>query len=308
MSQMQYRQLGAGGPTIPTLMFGAWPIGGGMGAVDEEQAIQTIRHALDLGVTAIDTAEGYRSSETIVGKAVSGRRDEVFLATKVTRGPYNHTRLQEAIANSLRALQTDHVDLYQLHSYPQGVSLEEAMEALVEVKESGKARYVGVSNFTVDQLSAATRLYPVQSLQPRLNIFDSEPVRDLLPNCEREGIGVIVHSPLAKGLLTGKYRPGHVFPPDDERSRFPRFQGDLFAQYTALADELAEIARSRGGISLVQLGIAWTLHQTGVTSCIVGAKSPEQVSEQVSAASLSLSVAELERIDAIAARALAAAG
>ena len=163
MSQMQYRQLGAGGSTIPILMFGAWPIGGEMGAVEEDQANQTIRHALDLGVTAIDTADGYRSSESVIGKAISGRRDEVFLATKVTRGSYNRARLQEAIANSLRALQTDHVDLYQPHSYPQGVSLEEAMEALAEVRESGKARYIGVSNFTVDQLSAATRLYKLRT-------------------------------------------------------------------------------------------------------------------------------------------------
>ncbi len=118
---------------------------------------------------------------------------------------------------------------------------------------------------------------------------------------------MIVHSPLARGLLTGKYRPGHVFAADDERSQFPRFRGELFAEYLAVADELAEIARSKGA-SLAQLAIAWALHQPGVTSCIVGAKSPEQVDEQVGAASLSLSAADLDRVRAIAARAPTRAG
>ncbi len=171
---MEYRQLGTDGPHLPVLMFGAWPIGGGMGAVDEATAIATIHRALDLGVTAIDTAEFYRGSEAIVGRALDGRpRDSVFLATKASAEPFTRARVREALENSLRALRTDYVDLYQLHRFPTGTPLEEAIAALAEARESGKARSVGVSNFTVDQLAAARALYPIQSLQPRFSIFDA---------------------------------------------------------------------------------------------------------------------------------------
>ena len=304
---MEYRQLGHDGPHITRLTFGAWPIGGGMGAVDEATAIATVHRALDLGVTAIDTAEYYRDSEAILGRALRGRRrDGFFLATKVSRGPFTRERVREALEASLRALGLDHVDLYQLHSYPRDTSLEEAMAALAEAQASGRARYVGVSNFTTEQLDAARKLCPVQSVQPRLSIFDPEHAADLLPYCERENVGVIVHSPLAKGLLTGRYRPGHVFPPDDERSGFPRFQGETFARYLAAADELAALARAKGA-TLVQLAIAWTLVQPGVTSCIVGAKSPAQVEEQIGGVELRQGLGEddLRRIADIAARAQA---
>jgi aryl-alcohol dehydrogenase-like predicted oxidoreductase len=299
---MEYRQLGHDGPHVTRLTFGAWPIGGGLGAVDDAAAVATIHRALDLGVTAIDTAEGYRASEAILGRALRGRpRDRVFLATKVSREPFTRERVREALDNSLRALETGHVDLYQLHRYPSDVPLEEAIGAMAGAQASGRARYVGVSNFTVDQLAAARRLHPIQSVQPRLSIFDSEAARDLLSYCARENVGVIVHSPLAKGLLTGKYRPGHVFAPDDERSGFPRFRGEAFARYLATADELAAIAQAKGA-TLVQLAIAWTLVQPGVTSCIVGAKTPEQVEEQISGVALRqrLDEGDLRRIGEIA--------
>jgi aryl-alcohol dehydrogenase-like predicted oxidoreductase len=302
---VEYRQLGHDGPHITRLTFGAWPIGGGMGAVDEATAVATIRRALDLGITAIDTAQAYRSSEAVLGRALADRpRDGVFLATKASVEPFTGERLAAALDDSLRALGTDYVDLYQLHRYPTNVSLEEAVAGLAELQRSGRARYVGVSNFSVDQLAAARRIHPIQSIQPRLSIFDAEATRDLLPYCAAENVGVIVHSPLAKGLLTGKYRPGHVFPPDDERSGFPRFRGEELARYAAAADELAALARAKDA-SLVQLAIAWTLSQPGVTSCIVGAKTPEQVEEHVGAIELRqrLTGDELARIDAVAAAA-----
>jgi aryl-alcohol dehydrogenase-like predicted oxidoreductase len=276
-----------------------------MGAVDEATAVATIRRALDLGITAIDTAQAYRSSEAVLGRALADRpRDGVFLATKASVEPFTGDRLAAALDDSLRALGTDYVDLYQLHRYPTNVSLEEAVTGLAELQRSGRARYVGVSNFSVDQLAAARRIHPIQSIQPRLSLFDAEATRDLLPYCAAENVGVIVHSPLAKGLLTGKYRPGHVFPPDDERSGFPRFQGEALGRYAAAADELATLARAKGA-SLVQLAIAWTLSQPGVTSCIVGAKTPEQVEEHVGAIALRqrLTGDDLARIDALAAAA-----
>lgn len=298
---MESRPLGSAGPLVPAITFGAWPIGGGMGAVDEATAIATIHRALDRGITAIDTAEAYRVSEAIVGRALAGRpREGVFLATKVSAGPYTRERLKEALTNSLRALQTDYVDLYQLHSFPTGVTLDESLDALDEVRASGRARYVGVSNFTVEQLARCAGR-KIQSLQPRLNIFDADPVRDLLPYCAANGIGVIVHSPLAKGLLTGKYRPGHVFPPDDERSQFPRFQGETFVRHVAQVDQLAAFARAKGA-TLTHLAIAWTLAQPGVSSCIVGAKTPEQIDEHIGAVELHLTPDELTEIERIVGR------
>lgn len=300
---MEYRRLGADGPRLPAITFGAWPIGGGMGRVDRATAVATIQAALDLGISAIDTAEYYRDSEALIGEALVGRdRRDVFLATKASAEPFTRERVAAALDNSLRALRTEYIDLYQLHRFPREVALDEALGALADAQAAGTIRYVGVSNFTVEQLDAARRIMPIQSLQPRFNIFDDEARHALLPYCAHHGVGVIVHSPLAKGLLTGKYRANHVFDPDDERSQFPRFQGETFQRHLAAADALAELAAERG-VTLVQLAIAWTLAHDGVTSCIVGARAPEQVAAHVDAAVLRLTDEELARIDAIAARA-----
>jgi aryl-alcohol dehydrogenase-like predicted oxidoreductase len=286
-------------------MFGAWPIAGRMGAVDRDTAIATVRRAVELGITAIDTAEGYAESEAMIGEALADRpREESFLATKVSFEPFTRERISAALDRSLRSLRTDYVDLYQLHRFPSDAPLEEALAGLREAQESGKARHVGVSNFTVDQLEAARALYPIQSLQPRFSIFSPEAAQELLPYCRRHDIGVIVHSPLAKGLLTGKYRPDDRFAAGDERAGFPRFQGETFASYLALADELATLARANG-ISLVQLAIAWTLANPAVTSCIVGARSPGQVEEQLGALEVRLTSDTLDRIADVAARASA---
>lgn len=302
---MEFRQLGSDGPEIPVLMFGAWPIAGGLGAVDRAQAIATVRRALDLGMTAIDTAEGYRESESILGEALAGQsREKIFLATKVSAEPFSESRVRGALERSLRSLRTEYVDLYQLHRYPSGLPLEEALSGLIEAQAQGKIRHVGVSNFTVEQVEAAAGICKVQALQPRFSIFSPGAADALLPSCRQHGIGVIVHSPLAKGLLTGKYRPGHRFSPEDERAGFPRFQGETFAAFLGLADELAEVARAKG-ITLVQLAIAWTLANPAVSSCIVGAKNPAQVEEQVGALDVRFTAEELDRIADVAARASA---
>src|SRR5262249_34521954 len=152
-------------------------------------------------------------------------------------------------------------------------------------------------NFNVAQMQAAQTVAPFQSLQPRYNMFDRQIEAEIAPFCEREGIGILVHSPLAKGLLTGRYRPGHVFPADDERSRFERFQGETFARHLAAGDLLLrEVAQPRG-LSLVQLAVGWTLRLPAVSTCLVGGKSPEQVREHVGAQGWRLSDDELRRID-----------
>jgi aryl-alcohol dehydrogenase-like predicted oxidoreductase len=296
---MEQRPLSRRGPQVSALGFGAWPIGGGMGPVDDATAIATVHAALDAGITLIDTAQAYRGSEALIGRALAGsRREQAFIATKVSRN-YTPDGIRTAMENSLRALQTDHVDLYQIHGWNALLPITESMATMAALQREGKTRFIGVSNFNVEQMRAAQAAAPFQTLQPRYNLFDRQIEAEIAPFCEQEGIGILVHSPLAKGLLTGRYRPGHVFPEEDERSRFPRFQGETFARYTAVADRLArEIAQPRG-LSLVQLAVGWTLRLPAVSVCLVGAKNPQQVRDHVGAQGWQLTDVELRGIEAI---------
>ena len=295
---MNYRQLGKNGPDVPVIGLGAWPIGGGMGDLDESTCIATVRAAIDSGITLLDTAQAYRTSEATLGRALKdGYRERCFLATKVSR-QYSRKAIDRAIENSLRALDVDCVDLYQIHSWSAQYPIEESMEAMARLQEQGKTRFIGVSNFNAAQLQQAYDIAPFHANQPRYNMFDRAIEAEDLGFCNRTGIGILAHSPLGKGLLTGKYAPDHVFAPGDERARSPRFQGDLFAQYLAVADRLQAVAADKS-ITLVQLAIAWLLRREEVTCVLVGAKNPDQVEEHVGAADVAFSDGELERIENI---------
>jgi aryl-alcohol dehydrogenase-like predicted oxidoreductase len=288
---MQQRQLGRGGPLVPVIGFGAWPIGGGMGSVDERQAIGTLHHAFDQGVTLVDTAEAYRSSEEVIGRALrtwSGPRERLFVATKVRSEDLSAGHVTEAVEHSLRLLGVETIDLLQAHGWDALHPIDETMDAFDRLMQAGKVRFVGVSNFDVTQMQSAWNRLPFQSLQPRYNLLDREVEPAILPYCERQGIGVLAHSPLAKGVLTGRYGAGHVFPPDDERSQMRRFQGDEFLHVLARAEALTGWAQARGH-SLLELAIAWVLAHPAVTVCLCGAKSPEQVDDHVRAAAWQLS-------------------
>jgi aryl-alcohol dehydrogenase-like predicted oxidoreductase len=280
------------------LGLGAWPIGGGMGAIDERVAIATIHAALDHGISLIDTAQAYRSSEEVVGRALAGgRRERCFLATKASFD-FSPAGITQALEASLAALKTDCVDLYQIHSFKPEFPIAAAMETLERLREQGKIRYVGVSNYRTPQMSEALQRAPIVSNQVRYSLFDRAIEAEDLPFCGRSGIGVLVHSPLAKGLLTGRYSAGHRFADDDERSRFPRFQGELFARYLAAARAAARVAAARG-LSPVQLAIAWCLVPEAVSCVLVGAKSPAQVTEHAAAAGVRLTADELAALDRI---------
>lgn len=295
---MNQRQLGKNGPDVPVIGLGAWPIGGGMGDLDERACIATVRAAIDSGITLLDTAQAYRTSEATLGKALKdGYRERCFLATKVSRH-YSRKAIDRAIENSLRALDVDCVDLYQIHSWNAQYPIEESMEAMARLQEQGKTRFIGVSNFNAAQLQQAYDIAPFHANQPRYNMFDRAIEAEDLGFCNRVGIGILAHSPLGKGLLTGKYTPDHVFAQGDERARSPRFQGDLFAQYLAVADRLQAVAADKN-ITLVQLAIAWLLRREEVTCVLVGAKNPDQVKEHVGAADVAFSDEELERIENI---------
>jgi aryl-alcohol dehydrogenase-like predicted oxidoreductase len=295
---MEYRQLGTGGPKIPVIGLGAWPIGGGMGIVDERNAIDTIHASIDQGITLIDTAQYYRTSEAIIGRALeNGWRDRCFIATKVS-GKYSRADIRTAIENSLRALKVDVIDLYQIHSWNPQYPVEASLDEMDKLRQEGKVRFLGVSNYNAEQMRRALQTARFESSQPRYNLFDREIEAEDIPFCEREGIGILAHSPLAKGLLGGKYTPDTTFPPEDERSTFPRFQGQTFARFLGVADRLKQVAADKG-LTLVQLAIAWQLRLPAITCVLVGAKSAQQVAEYTGAVGVSFTAEELARIETI---------
>ncbi|MCH7626953.1 MAG: aldo/keto reductase [Chloroflexi bacterium] len=292
------RQLGKDGPEVSAICFGAWPIGGGLGAVPEQQGIATVKAAIEVGMTFIDTAEGYQTSESVLGKALKGQRDKVFLATKLSGPEHSLEHMNRAVENSLRALGTDYIDLYQLHSPQPQWPIEDTMAGLLKLRDQGKIRYIGVSNFSAEETLEAMKYGPVHSSQPRYNMIWREAEESVLGCCLENGVGVIPHSVLAKGLLGGKHRPGHRFAPDDERTRFNFFQGETFEMIHRVTERLRSWAEDHGR-DIVQLAIAWALANPAVTSPIVGAKSPEQVYQNAAAADWSLSAGDLAEIDGI---------
>lgn len=295
---MKNRILGKAGPEIPVIGLGAWPIGGGMGAIDDETAIATVRSAIDGGIALIDTAQAYRTSETILGKALEdGYRERCFLATKVSED-FTPIGIRKAMENSLTALRVDYVDLYQIHRWNPDYSVEASMEAMVRLRDEGKTRFIGVSNYNAEQMDAALKCAPFHSNQVGYNMFCRRIEAEDIAFCEREGIGILAYSPLAKGLLTGRYKPDHQFAADDSRSGFSRFQGDLFANYLAVAERIHEISRDLG-VTLVQLAIAWTLRLNPVSCVVIGARNPDQVAEHIPAADVELDKESLDRIETV---------
>ena len=294
---MQTRRLGKDGPPVPVICFGALPLGGGMGMMPEEQAIATVNAAIDSGMTFIDTAEGYRTSESRIGKAIKGKRHDLFLATKLT-WEHSPEHIAEAVENSLKALGTDYIDLYQIHLPNPSWPIEGTMGHLVRLRDSGEIRYIGISNFSAEQTKEALNYGPIHSSQPIYNMFHRDAEESILPFCLQNGIGVIPHSVLAKGLLTDRYHPGHEFNPDDERNRHDAFKGETFEHVSQIAKKLSDWATDHGR-DLVQLAIAWTLAHPAVTSAIVGAKSPQQVYQNAKAADWILSDSDLREIDSI---------
>jgi aryl-alcohol dehydrogenase-like predicted oxidoreductase len=270
-----------------------------MGAVDEATAIATVHAAIDHGVTLIDTAQGYRDSEAIIGRALQkGYRNRCILATKVSGQDFSKVAIEKALDQSLRALNAGQIDLYQLHAWPTQTPIAESMNTLAALERKGKIRYLGVSNFSAEQMAQALEVQPFCANQVGYNLFDREIEADVLPFSLARGIGVIAHSPLAKGLLSGAYRSGHAFPKDDERSRMQRFRGELFTAHLRVAEALRALANDKG-LTLIQLALAWVLKQPGISCVLVGAKTPLQVEEHVAAVEVQLSREDLLAIERV---------
>ena len=295
---MRTKPLGKDGPQVPVVCLGTWPLAGAFSQVPDDQAVDALRTALDVGLTFFDTAEGYTGSEALIGLAIKGRRHEVFLATKVSGRDHTTEHIDRAIESSLKQLGTDYVDLYQLHAPVPDPPIEKTMGHLLRLRDAGKLRYIGISNFPAEDTREAVRYGPVHSSQPRYSLLFRDAEESVLPACLESGIGVIAHSVLAKALLGGRYRPGHKFPEDDERHNWPFFQEDSFKRTFQVTERLKEWAGDHGR-DIVQLAIAWPTAHPAVTASIVGAKSPEQVRHNALAADWVLTPGELSEIDDI---------
>ncbi|MFN2464678.1 MAG: aldo/keto reductase family protein [Candidatus Dormibacteria bacterium] len=311
---MQYRHLGRAGMRLSAVGLGSWLTYGNQ--VDRDTSAATIRRAFDLGVNFFDTADIYHvgAGETELGHALEGiERSDYVLATKVfwpmsdntnNRG-LSRKHIMESIDKSLRRLRTDYVDIYQCHRFDDQTPLDETLRALDDLVTSGKVLYAGVSEWKAEQIQAAVDcarehdLDQVVSSQPQYNMVWRVIEKEVIPLCEKEGIGQIVWSPLAQGVLTGKYKPGEPIPPDsrgaDERASRP-IQGYLQEDMLKAVQGLRPIAEE-AGITMAQMAIAWVLRQPNVTSAIIGATRPAQVEENIKAAEVRLDAATLSAID-----------
>ena len=309
---MLYRKLGRSDLTVSEIALGSWLTYGG--GVAREAAEACVRRAFDAGINFLDTANVYAlgGAESFLGEVLRGRpRPSYVLATKVffpmspQESGLSAAQIRKQLDASLRRLRVDYVDLYQCHRFDPRTPLEETMSALSEAVEQGKTRYVGFSEWTPEQIQQALalpgeRFVRFVSSQPQYSLLWRAPEREVFPLCAREGIGQIVWSPLAQGILTGKYHPGRP-PPADSRAASPVMggflQGRLEESVLARVQRLEPIARDLG-ISLAQLALAWVLRRSEVSCAIVGATRPEQVVENASASGLRLDAATLERIEA----------
>ena len=302
---MRHLTLKRSGIEISRIVCGGWQAGKELWTgIRDEESIAAMRAAFEAGVTAFDTAEDYGNghSERILGQALGHCRDQIVIATKVSWHHLRREQIIEACERSLRHLGTDRIDLYQIH-WPSGtfgserVPLEESMAALVDLRAQGKIRAIGVSNFDLTQLEEACRLGPVDSLQPPYSLLWRVIEADLLPFCERAGVAILAYSPLAQGLLTGRFRAGHGFAPGDNRADNKLFQGDTFQRALGAVEALRPIA-ARHGITLAQLALAWIAsHPTA--AAIAGVRSAAQAAENAAAGDVALSAADLAEMDRI---------
>jgi aryl-alcohol dehydrogenase-like predicted oxidoreductase len=313
---MEYRHLCKSGLVISEIAYGNWITHGSQ--VEEQAAADCVRAALDEGITTFDTADVYAGgrAEEVLGRALHGvRRESLEIFTKVywpmgdgrnDRG-LSRKHITESVNASLRRLQTDYVDLYQAHRYDSETPIEETMRAFDDLVRAGKVLYVGVSEWRAEEIAAALRvaedlgLDRIVSNQPQYNMLWRVIEPEVVPLCEKEGIGQVVFSPIAQGVLTGKYQPGAA-PPADSRATDP--SGSGFIKRFLREDVLTAVQHLKpladeAGLSLAQLAVAWTLQNPNVSAAIIGATRPDQVRENVKAAGVRLDTGLLKRIDEV---------
>jgi aryl-alcohol dehydrogenase-like predicted oxidoreductase len=306
---VNFRKLGSSDIEVSEISLGSWLTYSG--GVEREQAEACVKAAFEVGINFIDTANvyGQGAAETLLGEVLSSyERSSYVLATKVyfpmsnTDRGLSSEQIHKQIDASLKRLRTDHVDLYQCHRYDENTPLEETMEALTEVVRAGKARYIGFSEWPVEKIDESLALPDVErwvSSQPQYSMLWRGPETEVIPLCEQEGISQIVWSPLAQGVLTGKYSPGEP-PPADSRAASESMSG--FIKWLVEPRVLRAVQNLRpvaeqAGLEMPQLALAWVLRQENVASAIVGASRPEQVHANASASGIVLSADTLAAVD-----------
>lgn len=305
---MRYNELGVSGIQVSAVALGTWAMGGDFwGAIDDRMCIEALNAGLDAGINIIDTAPIYGKgySETLVGKAIKGRRrDEIILATKCGipfdiengRDASRATILRE-IDESLGRLQTDYVDLYQVHWPDPNTPIQETMETLAELKKQGKIRAIGVSNFDCAMMDECRKYVRLDSLQPPYSLLDRDAEKELIPYCREHGIGVLSYGSLGAGMLTGKFTRPLKVEGGDKRARFyPYLTEPRFSKARKLVDVLEEIAKGRGKPTS-HVAINWVSQQPGMTTALVGCKTPGQAVENAAAGDWDLTADEIAAIN-----------
>lgn len=312
---MQTRKLGNTDLEITPLGFGTFALGGeGWGASwgpqDDNDSIATMQRAFDLGMNWIDTAAiyGIGHAEEVVGRAFKGRANRPYIFTKCSRKPtpdgkitgvLKAASIRQELEDSLRRLQIDVIDLYQIHWPFPDEDIEEGWTTMAQLKAEGKVRWIGVSNFNAGQMRRIQPIAPISSLQPPYSLLRRGIENEILPFCKENNIGVIVYSPIAQGLLTGTWTEERVknLPESDHRRRSAEFQEPRLSRNIALANLLGEIGK-RHGRSAAEAALAWTLRIPAVTAAIVGGRRPGQLDDLVGAADFRLNQAEIDEIEA----------
>ena len=312
---MRYRRLGESSLKVSEIALGSWLTYGG--GVSHDRAISCVHHAFDVGINFIDTANVYGTgaAETLLGTALAGvARESYVLATKLffPMGPHDRglsrAQVLKQIDASLQRLRTDYVDLYQCHRYDTQTPLEETMSALTEVVKAGKARYIGFSEWSPDQISASIAVDEVEhfvSSQPQYSMLWRRPEERVIPLCKANAISQIVWSPLAQGVLTGKYSPDVPAPADSRAtsSKMGGFMTDLMQPKVLRAVQRLQGIAQEAGITLTQFALAWILREPNVASAIVGASRPEQLDETAAASGKIVDPALFAKAEAILAAA-----
>jgi len=318
---VQTRKLGNTDLELTTVGLGTWAIGGpwqfGWGPQDDDEAVAAILKALDMGINWIDTAPAYGlgHSEELVGRALKQISEKPIIATKCgILGNEKREKvtclkresIRKECLDSLKRLGIETIDLYQMHWPDPDEDVEEAWEEMVKLKNEGKVRYIGVSNFTIAHFERVRKIHEVASLQPPYSMLHRECEDDSLGYCAENSIGVVAYSPMQRGLLTGKFSPERLaaLDPGDHRKKHRDFQEPQFTATLELAEQLKKIAE-RNGRTCAQLAISWVLRRTEITAAIVGARRPAQIEETAPAGDWNLSAEEIEQIEKLLAQRLA---
>jgi aryl-alcohol dehydrogenase-like predicted oxidoreductase len=310
MFGLSKRQLGKNGPEVSAIGLGCMGMSDFYGAHDDAESIAVIHHALDRGVTVLDTADMYGTgrNEELVGKAISGRRDEVFLATKFgnVRGPNGEflgvrgdpDYVRSACEASLKRLNVEVIDLYYQHRVDPNVAIEDTVGAMARLKEEGKIRFLGLSEAAPDTIRKGHATHPIAAVQTELSLWSRDAEADVLPTVRELGIGFVAYSPLGRGFLTGQYQSPDDFAEGDFRRNHPRFTGENFAKNLELVREVEAMARDKG-CTTAQLALAWVLAKGDDVVPIPGTRHIKYLDDNIGALEVKLTGEDLARLDRI---------